>query len=206
MRLVPLALREKVEAAVKELDRQGIWEPVKKSEWALHLVTLIKPTVEVRITTDFTPLKKSVIPSRYLLPLPEENFQKTMGSSFFSKLDLVKGYHQIELHPDSRSLMATLTPLGLHQHKCTLLRQTDSGASFQHCKEETLQGLDGVTAYIDDILIFAETVEAHDDILWKVSIDCTRMNSAFSFSSASFVCRSSLSLVASPPQKESVQT
>ncbi len=118
MRPVPLALQEKVEAAVKELDRQGIWEPVEKLEWVLHLVTPIKPMGEVHVTTDFTQLNKSVIPSHYPLPLPEEIFQKTRGSSFFSNLDLIKGYHQIELHPDSHSLTATLMLLGLHQYKC----------------------------------------------------------------------------------------
>ncbi len=34
-RPVLLALRNKVEDAVRELDRQGIWEPVEKSEWVL---------------------------------------------------------------------------------------------------------------------------------------------------------------------------
>ncbi len=60
---------------------------------------LFKPTGEVHITTNFMALNKSIIPGRYPLPLPEEIFQKTRGSSFFSKLDIVKGYHQIELKP-----------------------------------------------------------------------------------------------------------
>ncbi len=49
------------------------------------------PMGEVCVTTDFMPLNKSVILSRYMLPLPEEIFQKTRGSSVFFKLDLVKG-------------------------------------------------------------------------------------------------------------------
>ncbi len=53
MQPVPIALREKVEDAVRELDRQEIWEPCEKSEWALRMVTPMKPTGEVRITTDF---------------------------------------------------------------------------------------------------------------------------------------------------------
>ncbi len=48
------------------------------------------------------------------------------------------------------------------------LRLTDSRAKFQHCIEETLSGLDGVCAYVDDILIYALMKEAHDDILQKV--------------------------------------
>ncbi len=62
-RPIPLALREGVEKAVWELDRNRIWEPIEKSEWALHLVTPVKPMGEVCITTDFTPLNKFVMPS-----------------------------------------------------------------------------------------------------------------------------------------------
>ncbi len=40
---VLLALREKVEDAVRELDQQEIWEPCEKSEWALRMVTHMKP-------------------------------------------------------------------------------------------------------------------------------------------------------------------
>ncbi len=69
---VPLALREKVKEAVEELDQQGVWEPVEKSEWALQLVTPVKPTGELRVTTDFTPLNKCIIPSRWPLPLPSQ--------------------------------------------------------------------------------------------------------------------------------------
>ncbi len=36
MHPVPLGLCEKVGEAVQELDRQGVWEPCKKSEWALQ--------------------------------------------------------------------------------------------------------------------------------------------------------------------------
>ncbi len=167
-RPAPLALREGVEAAVRELDRQGVWEPVEKSEWVLRLVTPVKPTGELRITTDFTPLNKSVVPSRHPLPTPEELFLKTRGSSWFTKLDLVKGYHQIELHLDSRPLTTTATPLGLRQYKRMPLRLTDSGATMQRCIEETLSGLEGVCVYTDDILIYASTKEAHDDVLRKV--------------------------------------
>ncbi len=61
----------------------------------------MKLTGEVWVMTNFTPLNKSVILSHYPLPLLEEIFQKTRDCSIFSKLHLVKGYHQIELHPDS---------------------------------------------------------------------------------------------------------
>ncbi len=80
----------------------------------------------------------------------------------------MKGYHQIELHPDSRPLTATMTPLGLRQYCRLPLGLTDSGATMQQALEETLASIEGVAVYVDDILIFAETKEAHDHILRQV--------------------------------------
>ncbi len=87
----------------------------------------------------------------------------------------MKGYHQIELHPDSRPLTATMMPLGLHQYCCLPLGLTDSGATIQRALEETLAGIEGVAVYVDNILIFAETKEAHDHILRQV-LHCLHAN------------------------------
>ncbi len=104
----------------------------------------------------------------FLLLIPEDLFLKTKGSCYFSKLDLIKRYHNIELHPDSRPLTATLMPLGLRQYRQLSLGLTDMGAVCQKLVHEMLADLDGVVTYIDDILIFAETVEKHDSILRHV--------------------------------------
>ncbi len=98
------------------MDRQGVWESCEKSEWALRMVTPMKPTGEVWITTDFSLVNKSVIPSQVPLSVPVDVFQQTRGSKFFSKLDLMKVFHNIELHTDSRTLTTTLMLLGLRQY------------------------------------------------------------------------------------------
>ena len=39
------------------------------------------------------------------------------GATVFSELDLTSGYHQLELHPDSRYITTFTTHLGLRHHK-----------------------------------------------------------------------------------------
>ncbi len=60
------------------------------------------------------------------------------------------------------------TPLRLRQYRHMPLGLVDLGATMQQCIQQTLEGIDGVVIYIDDILIFAKMKEAHDAILWKV--------------------------------------
>ncbi len=117
---------------------------------------------------DFMPLNKSVVPSQFPLSVPKELFLWTKGSSFYMKLDLVKGYHQIELHPNSGPLTATHTPLGLWQYRHMPFSLVDSGATMQWCIQQALEGLDGVFIYSDDILVFAHSKEANNAILRKV--------------------------------------
>ncbi len=148
----------------------------------------MKLTGEVWVTTDFSPLNKSVIPSCFPLPTPEDHCQQTHGSSWFSKLDLVKGYHQIELHPDSCPLTTTHTPLGLGQYKCMPLGLADPGASMQCCIEETLAGLDGACEYIDDILIYTSTKEAATTFCARLYIVCMQNASVSSCANVSLVC------------------
>ncbi len=128
----------------------------------------MKPDGTVRITTDFSPLNQYVVPTRYPLPLPDELFIQARGSKFFSKLDLVKAFHQIELHLDSRTHTCMLTPLGPCQYRQLQLGLKDSGAVCQKIVQEMLAGIDGVVSFIDDILIFAPTWEAHDVALCEV--------------------------------------
>ncbi len=79
MQPVLLTLHEKVDDTVRELDRQEIWEPCEKSEWALRMVMPMKPTGEVCITTDFWPLNQLVVPTWLPLPIPEDLFLQMKG-------------------------------------------------------------------------------------------------------------------------------
>ncbi len=110
-RLIPYAIREKVADVVRLLDKQGIWEPACKGDWAHPLVTPAKLDGTVCITTDLSHLNKYLVPTRFDVPTLAEIFQMVHGSHFFSTLDLMKAYHHVPLAPESRPLTLTMTPL-----------------------------------------------------------------------------------------------
>ncbi len=135
---LPYAIEGKVVDVVQLLDQQGIWEKADKGDWAHPMVRPAKPDGTVQVTTDLSRLNKFVVPTRYPLPRLSEIFQKVWGSAFFSTLDLMKAYHHISLHPDSRPLTLTIMPLGLRQYIKMLLGLMDSGAVFQRRIQEAL--------------------------------------------------------------------
>ena len=169
VRPIPLCYREAAEKEILLMDRLGIWEKVKQSEWVHPLVVVGKPEQgQVRITTDLSRLNKSVVPERHPIPHIKDLFLQLQGATVFSKLDLRKGYFHIPLHPDCRHLTTTATPLGLRQYCRLPMGLTDSASVFQRSISQALAGLPGVAVYIDDIIIYGENDAVHDKRLENV--------------------------------------
>ena len=165
LRPIPMAQLDAVKKEIISLDQQGVWEPVDYSEWAHPMVVVPKKEGGLRITSDLTRLNRYVIPERFPLPRIKDLISNLGGAQFFSKIDLRKSYHQIQLHPDSRPLTTTITPLGLRQYKRLPMGLKDSASAFQRRVSMALQGLPGVQAYIDNIIVFGWAREEHDQNL-----------------------------------------
>ncbi len=167
-RPIPFTIEDKVVTAVCLLDEQGISEPADKGDWAHPLVTPAKSDGTVRVTMDLSCLNCYVIPTQYPLPMLSEIFHKVQGSAFLSTLNLMKAYHHIMLHPESRPLTLAMTPLGPRQYMKMPLGLKDSGAIFQWAIRETLKDCPGMIPYIDNILVCGRTKEEHDWNLERV--------------------------------------
>ena len=79
----------------------------------------------------------------------------------------MSGFWQIKLHAESREKTAFITPQGLFEFQVMPFGLTNAPAVFQRLMQQVLMGLnppegpDFVSVYIDDILIYLETLEDH---------------------------------------------
>ncbi len=165
LRPIPLSRRDAVEREIERMIKADIWEPVEKSDWAHHLVSVPKPNGETRITTDLSPLNLYVTPNRFPLPTINELFLELKGAQCFTKLDLKKAFFHIQLAESSRALTTTMTHRGLYQYKRLPMGLKDSAFVCQQLVAQTLAGCPGTLAYIDDILVFGQTLKEHDENL-----------------------------------------
>lgn len=98
----------------------------------------------------------------------DEVLQSLNQSTMFSKMDLKWGYHQLELHPDSRSITTFTTHCGLYQYKRLMFGISSAPEVYQHVIQQSLQRCQGVANISDDIIIHGKNTEEHDRRLQRV--------------------------------------
>lgn len=105
-RRLPIPLQKPVEDKLEELLQQDIIEPAPlRITWASPLVVTPKNGGKsVRLCVDMRQANKAIIPDRHPLPTFEEIMPNLDGCKFFSKIDLVQAFHQLELSPASREI------------------------------------------------------------------------------------------------------
>ena len=66
-----------------------------------------------RLVGDYHNLNQQTVPDLYPTPFVQHLLHRLHGSTLFSKIDLVRAYHQIPLSPESRHKTTIICPFGL---------------------------------------------------------------------------------------------
>ena len=166
---------EKLKVAKAEIDKLvqlGICHR-GKSEWSSPLMVARKPCLSPctctpttpcggwRVCGDYRRVNALTTDDKYPVRTLADFNANLHGKKVFSKIDLVKGYHQIPVAPDDVGKTAVITPFGLFIFPRTPFGLKNAGQDFQRLMDSILGDLPYVFVYIDDILVASDNMEEH---------------------------------------------
>ncbi|CRL31343.1 RNA-directed DNA polymerase (reverse transcriptase) [Penicillium camemberti] len=131
--------------------------------YASPILMAKKPGGGLRFCVDFRKLNAITKKDCYPLPLIDEVLQRTSKAKFFTKLDIQQGFHRIRLTPGAEDLTTFRTRYGSFKYKVTPFGLTNGPATFQRFMNDVLRECldEYAVAFVDDILIYSETLEDH---------------------------------------------
>ena len=159
-RRLPPKRQQELEEHVDKLLELGAVEP-SVSPWASPIVAVTKKDGTTRFCVDYRELNKVTEKDAYPIPYAASALESLGGNTYFCTLDLLSGYHQVEVAEhdrpktsfctSSRTLQYTVLPFGL----------CNGTSTFGRLMEMVLTRLQPsiCLSYLDDIIIFGADFE-----------------------------------------------
>lgn len=158
-RLNPKLLAE-FDKYLQEMLELGVISP-SSSTWSSPLQLVRKKDGTLRPCGDFRRLNLMTVKDEYTLPNVLDLHNNLHSKTVFSRLDLYKGFWQIELDPVDRPKTAIATPRGLFEFNRMPFGLKNAPNTFQRLVDNVFRGVNNVFVYVDDILIASPDRATH---------------------------------------------
>ena len=177
-RLSPPEMDE-LKKQLEELLAQGFIRP-SVSPYGAPILFVRKKDGTLRMCVDYRALNKITIKNKYPLPRIDELLDRLHGAKYFSKLDLMSGYHQVRIKDEDVHKTAFRTIYGHFEFRVLPFGLTNAPATFMRLMNDVFRTyLDQfVIIYLDDILVFSRTKEEHASHL-KTVLDLLRQHQLY---------------------------
>jgi len=142
-----------------------------KSPMASPVFFVKKKDGSLRLVQDYRKLNDMTVKNSYPLPLISDLINKLSKAKYFTKLDVRWGYNNVRMKEGDEWKAAFRTNRGLFEPLVMFFGLTNSPATFQLMMNDLFKELidEGcVVIYMDDILVFTETLEEHQRVVRKV--------------------------------------
>jgi hypothetical protein len=141
------------------------------SPYAAGIVMALKKDGTLRL---YRLLNKITIKDKFPLPRIDDTIDALYGARYFSTLDLLSGYWQIEINEEDKHKTAFICELGLFEFNQMPFGLTNAPSTFQRAMNNIFKKelYKFVLVYLDDIIIYSKTFDDHLIIYVRSSSYC----------------------------------
>lgn len=151
-----------LKSTLDDLLDKGFIQP-SVSPYGAPILFVKKKDGSRRMVIDYRGLNLLTVKNKYPLPRIDELLDQLAGAKFFSKLDLMSGYHQIRIKAGDTHKTAFRTRYGHYEFRVLPFGLTNAPATFMRLMNDIFRPLldTCVLVFLDDILVFSKTAEEH---------------------------------------------
>jgi hypothetical protein len=160
-----------VELKELKIQLQGLLDKgyihTSTSPWGCSTLFMEKKDKVLHLCVDYRPLNAVTFKNKYPLPCIDILFDQLAGAQVFSNIDLHSGYHQIKICVEDVPKTAFTTRYGLFEYLVMSFGLMNAPTHFMYLMNSVFMlELDKfVVVFIDDILIYSRSMEAHEEHL-----------------------------------------
>jgi hypothetical protein len=120
-------------------------------------------TVPPRWVNDYRELNTNTVRDNFPLPRVDDILADCAKGKIFGKMDMTNSFFQTRVHPDDIHLTAVRTPWGLYEWTVMPMGGCNAPSTHQRRMTDALRELIGKIChvYLDDIIIWSQTIEEH---------------------------------------------
>ena len=159
-RRIPYGARQKVAEQLERMQKIGVIKP-SKSPWSSPVVLVRKRDGTLHFCVDYRVLNSVTKPDVFPLPRINDLLDQLGKSKYYTTLDLVSGYWQIRVHANGQEKTAFATHQGLYEFRVMPFGVMNAPAVFQRLMQRVLSGLQFISVYLDDVIVYSETLTEH---------------------------------------------